>query len=481
DELANQPELLAPLLTAVGEIYFRLGVYDKSEVSLGEALVAARESNQPEAEGEVLLKLGWTLLEQKKIAEAEPVLLQALNIGRSLQGNQHVFLARVLESVSQLRFEQGELVEAESNAREGLALLQAEPDQRLAAQLQHQLGVVLMQRSDYQGAETALRQALSARRSILPEAHPEIATNLANLAYLMSATGRYEEAVQLYRETLASYRNVLGDDHPWVGRTLAGLASSLRSGGQFVESEALHRQVLALHSKNLGDAHVEVAMAYNDLGRVIQDQGRLDEAEALYLEALKRYPQDHRWRTATLRNLATVYEARGELVKAADAHRELLASDVASYGMDHDRVALSEALLGGVLVRLNRTEEAEPMLLHASSIFENKLPANHPRHALVSLPIGQILCMRSEFEEAGRYLTRARELRLQHYGTDDQRTAEADLALGTCLAAEGRAGEALPHLANADRVFRAGHNFRQAEATSAFNSVSESAAFTDHQ
>jgi serine/threonine protein kinase/Flp pilus assembly protein TadD len=481
DELANQPELLAPLLTAVGEIYFRLGVYEKSEVSLGEALVAARESNQPEAEGEVLLKLGWTLLEQKKIAGAEPLLLEALTIGRSMVGNEPAFLARVLESVSQLRFEQGDLAEAESNVREGLALLQAEPDQRLAAQLLHQLGVVLMQRSDYAGAETALRQALAERRSILPEAHPEIATNLANLAYLMTATGRYDEAVQLYRETLASYRHVLGDDHPWVGRTMAGLASSLRSSGEFVESEALHRQVLALHSKYLGGAHVEVAMAYNDLGRVIQDQGRLDEAEALYLEALSRYPQDHRWRTATLRNLATVYEARGELVKAANAHRELLASDVATFGMDHDRVAMSEALLGGVLVRLNNNEEAEPMLRHASSIFEDKLPANHPRHAFVLLPLGEILCMRSEFAEAGRHLTRGRELRLQHYGTDDQRTAEADLALGTCLVAEGRTDEALPHLANADRVFRAGQNFRQAEAASAFNALSEGAAFTDRQ
>lgn len=476
-ELADRPELLAPLLTAVGEIYQRLGVYDEAESRLRQALAAARESGRPEEEAEVLQKLGRALVERQNTTAAEPLLREALDLRRHLLGENHPLVAETLESLARLHFERDELEQAEALARQGLSLLQAsEPDGRLSALLLHRLGIVLLQQADYAGAENALRRALETRRRLHPEPHPEIATSLANLAYLMHTTGRYAEAERLYQEALASYRSVLGEDHPWVGRALAGLASTLRADGELERAEALHRQVLELHRRNLGDAHVEVAMAYNDLGRVIQDQGRLDEAEANYREALARYPDGHRWRPATLRNLATVFEARGALEEAAAIHQELLAHDIATLGEDHDRVALSQALLGGVLARLGRTAEAEPLLRQARGILQAKLPADHPRHALALLPLGRLLCLRGEYAEGERLVSEGRRLRLQHYGTDDLRTAEADLALGACLAASGRAGEARPHLANAQRVFLAGGDMRHAEAAAALTSAAVSAA-----
>ena len=89
-----------------------------------------------------------------------------------------------------------------------------ETDGKLVALLLHRLGLVLLQRSDYAGAEQALRESLEIRRKVYPEPHPEIATSLADLAYLINPTGRYDEAERLYREALASYRSVLGEARP---------------------------------------------------------------------------------------------------------------------------------------------------------------------------------------------------------------------------------------------------------------------------
>jgi Flp pilus assembly protein TadD len=220
-----------------------------------------------------------------------------------------------------------------------------------------------------------------------------------------------------------------------------------------------------------GEDHVEVAMAYNDLGRVIQDQGRLEEAESNYLRALAIYPDNHRWRAATQRNLATVYEARGDLAKAEEIYRQLLPADIAMYGEQHDRVALSEALLAGVLVRGGKFAEAESLLLHARSVLEDKLPADHPRQALALVPLGQLWCLRGEFDAALALLSRGRELRLNSYGELDQRTAEADLVLGSCLLMAGRPQEARAYLVNAQNVFRTGQDIRQGEAAATLDAL----------
>ena len=133
-------------------------------------------------------------------------------------------------------------------------------------------------------------------------------------------------------------------------------------------------------------------------------------------------------------------------------------------------------MLAGVLVRLGRPKEAEPLLRHARSVFEAKLPADHPRNALALLPLGQLLCQRGAIDEGERLLNQGRDLRLEHYGADDQRTAEADLALGTCLVAAGRAAEARPRLVNAGRVFQAGQDVRQAEAAAALTALADDPA-----
>jgi len=464
-ELADHPEILAPLLSAVGDIYQRLGVYDQAETRLREAVVAAQASGRPLDEAEALQKLGRTLVEERRTDEAGALLHQALTIRRGLLAANDPLVAETLESLSEYHYELGELELAETYASEGLALLKSQPESHYTALLLHQLGVVLMQRADYAGAETALRQALEVRRKIHPARHPQVAMSQADLGYLLYTNGRYAEAEQLYRQALADFHDVLGEAHPWVGRTQAALASTLRLGGKATEAEAMQRQVIALHSRTFGEGHVEVAMAYNDLGRAIQDQGRLEEAESNYLKALAIYPENHRWRAATLRNLATVYETRGSLAEAEEIYRELLPADMAMYGEEHDRVALSEALLAGVLVRRAKVEEAEALLLHARSVLEGKLPADHPRQALALVPLGQVWCERGEYDAALALLLLGQDLRLKGYGETDQRTAEADLALGSCLVKAGRPEEARPYLVNALQVFEAGQDIRQGETT----------------
>jgi eukaryotic-like serine/threonine-protein kinase len=469
EELKSRPELLVPLLTIVGEIYQRLGIYDQAESRLREGLEAAQASGRREDEARALQKLGSALLEWQETAAAEPLLREALALRQRLFGDADPRVAETLESLSRLHRELGELEAAEAVARQALAVHRhaVAGDDRQTALLLHSLGLTLLERADYDGSEAAMREALALRRQQLPEAHPEVATSLANLALLLKATGRYAEAASLFREALASFREVLGDEHVWVARTLGNLTEALRFQGDLEGAEELLWQVLELRLSSLGESHPQVAMAFNDIGRVIQDQGRIEEAEALYRQALALYPEQHPWRSSTLLNLADALQARGALDEAETILRDLVARDSAALGEDHDRVALRQARLGAVLARQGRTAEAEPLLRRARATFSARLPAGHPRHSDALLPLGSLLCGLGHAAEAEALLVEGHGLRQQHFGTSDLRTAEAAMALGTCLTTAGRPEEAFELLSGAHDAFTAKGDPRRSAAAAA--------------
>jgi tetratricopeptide (TPR) repeat protein len=69
------------------------------------------------------------------------------------------------------------------------------------------IGNTLWGLSRYTEAEVNLRRALEIRRRVLPSTHPEIATNLFELASALRDKGKLAEAEALSREALWRHRN----------------------------------------------------------------------------------------------------------------------------------------------------------------------------------------------------------------------------------------------------------------------------------
>ena len=67
-----------------------------------------------------------------------------------------------------------------------------------------QLGWLLKEKGDYNGAEPLLREALDMRRGLLGEEHLDVATSLDHLALMQHAKGNGAEAGPLFREALAA-------------------------------------------------------------------------------------------------------------------------------------------------------------------------------------------------------------------------------------------------------------------------------------
>ena len=76
------------------------------------------------------------------------------------------------------------------------------------------LATVLHRNGDYQGAETLFRDALSLRRKLLGEDHPDVAKSAHGLATLLRDTGNYAEAEPLYQQALSTFRGRMVESRP---------------------------------------------------------------------------------------------------------------------------------------------------------------------------------------------------------------------------------------------------------------------------
>ena len=105
---------------------------------------------------------------------AEPWLVQGKDIVLNRLGENHPFLATILNNLANLYESQGR----------------------------------------YEDAEPLYLQAIEIDKIALPDNHPDLATHLHNLANLYRSQGRYSEAESLFLPALEIFLNSLGENHP---------------------------------------------------------------------------------------------------------------------------------------------------------------------------------------------------------------------------------------------------------------------------
>ena len=247
-ELARQPELSAELLTRMGRTYRRLGVYDKAQELLQQALAAGRAAfGENDARvAQTLHDLGTVFADQGNYAAAGRSLERALDVRRRQLGPMHPDVAVTLAELGRVYQDEG------LNAR----------------------------------AEPLHREALAIRRTVLGEGHREVAVSLSDLASVLRLRGDLAAAESLLERSLAINRKTRGLQHPNTSVTMHDLALIAASRGDLARAESMMREALSLQRRALGLAHPAVAMMQHSLSRVLREQGHRVEAAAAADEAL---------------------------------------------------------------------------------------------------------------------------------------------------------------------------------------------------
>ena len=140
----------------------------------------------------------------------------------------------------------------------------------------HQLAVWLKNRAEHGEAEPLYRRALAIDEKSFGPEHPNVATDLDNLAELLRATNRLAEAQPLYRRALAITEKSFGPDHPNMAIRLNNLALLFRPANRLAEAEPLYLQVLRIFAefaRRTGHEHPHFRAAINNYADLLLAMG----------------------------------------------------------------------------------------------------------------------------------------------------------------------------------------------------------------
>jgi eukaryotic-like serine/threonine-protein kinase len=378
-DLAGQPDVQAEMLTVLGRIYRRLGVFDKAQHLLERALVVGRDAYGAEHVrlAQTLNDLGVLLTDKGDYAAAAPALEQALAMRRKLLGPEHADVAVTLVELGRVYQDQG---------------------------FNHR-------------ADPLLRESLAIRRKVLGEDHRETAVSLNAVASVMRLDGDLTGAESLLRRSLELNRRTRGEYHANTGTSLHDLGVVAASRGDYASAESLFRQALATHRRALGAEHPIVATTLNSLSRVLVEQRRYDEAVAALDAALAiarpALGRDHQLVAIYAINLASVHLARHEAAAAEALVREglriralapgLVPSRRRTFVEDDWSLGGAKSLLGAALAARGQTLEAETVLLDA--LHDLKAMASSSRRDITAtvMRLVQLYEARGLFDRAAAY------------------------------------------------------------------------------
>jgi CHAT domain-containing protein/tetratricopeptide (TPR) repeat protein len=265
--------LVAASERALGAYEFWLAQVAPAE-SLFAAALATYETAGPRFVGQVAdayLNLGEAVRVQGRYDEAADHFRRGLAIAeRSLPASDPRRISLV-NSLAGLYKDQDRLIEAEPLLVEALDLRRAAqpPDPEGTAIAELNLAEVYRLQGRYDEARPLYEQSLAGARAVLGADNPNALPFVNQVAVFYRESGALDRAEPLAREALASLEKTLGEDHPLTAQSLHDLADLVAAEGRPAEAESLYRRALAIREKTLGPRHAETALTHLALARCI--------------------------------------------------------------------------------------------------------------------------------------------------------------------------------------------------------------------
>ncbi|NOZ78538.1 MAG: serine/threonine protein kinase, partial [Acidobacteria bacterium] len=216
-ELADQPAVQAELMGVLGELYSKLGMFDRAGPLLNQALQRKRVIYGPNSPEAAVAEERWgvSLYNRGEYDRSAKVLRHTLSLEETLLGTGAPAVGETLSGLAAVLSEQGHYVQAEALHRRALGISRAHfgNDSAEAATDLGNLAVALWNQGRLDRAVPYARRALAIREQLFGENHPDTAQSLHTLATLLSDQGNYDEAQRLFLRAIRVRKKVLGPDH----------------------------------------------------------------------------------------------------------------------------------------------------------------------------------------------------------------------------------------------------------------------------
>ena len=419
EELPDRPLVRARLLSSLGEIHHKLGLFEDSRQLLESSLDVRRQSGAPPGEiAESLHRLAFLSQLEGDFDGAEALFLEELELLEADVESDPVVLARCLDRLGRLYSERGPMEKA-------LPYLERALELRLGAlgrlhievaDSYHHLGNFNDQQGRLDEAERQLREALDIREQVLAPGHPFVAKTLNALGIVLDQRNDTAEAEKTYRRALEILEPRVDADAPQLASTRMNLGSTLRKMGDFDGAAALYEAALASFERRLGPDYPRVGEVLGNLGVLRNEQGRFTDAKRYFERARKifagAFGDRHPAVAMCIAAIARADLSTRRYRPAAEGFAEARGIFAATLGEDHGEVAKSWHNEAKALIELgpSRRPEAQRALEQALELGRSAFGDEHVDIGVFQVAAARLARLDGELDRARTLLDRAQAI-----------------------------------------------------------------------
>lgn len=305
--------------------------------------------------------LALALLDTGRDTEAQTAAEAAIaEAGRSgpLAADLRIVLARVLERRGK-----------NNQARESLLLASEDNAAGLAAVLaRFELGGLESRLNRPEAAATAIQSGIQAWKLASKIQDRNAASLCANIGVLLQSAAQWDAAENFLREAIERHTHLVGPRHLSVGTLHTHLAAVLEFASRPAEAAASYKEAVSIYRGAAGEEHPEVGTCLFHLARIAVNAGDRNELVRIREEAMSiqrsvdRLPDSHAHRSGMLLLLGFVDMHIGDPTAAEQLLRECVRLRESQLGPDAKITVYAQTVLGACLARQGRFEEAEHIL-----------------------------------------------------------------------------------------------------------------------
>lgn len=363
-----------------------------------------------------------------------------------------------LDARAERLFQQGKYPEAETLAKEELALAEAAfgVDSSEVASRLDRLGEVYFAESNFSAAEPVLKRALGIQEKKLGAEHLDVARSLKILGGVLQSQGHYAEAEPLFQRALKIREKALGMEHPDVAEAMNALGDWYADQSKYGEAEPLFKSALAIREKTLGAEDRAVAETLNSLGNLYAAQDKFAEAEELHKRTLaiaeKALGAEHPEVATYLTSLGEVYRQDGKYALAEPLYKRAMRIFKKLRGLDQPEAVETQNDLALLYAQEGRYAPAEPLLERVLAIEEKLLGPEHRDVARILANLGEVYNLEGKLADSARLAERALAIDEKVLGPDHTDLGIRLSNLAELYSTEGRYAEAEPLVKRAIRL-----------------------------
>lgn len=235
------------------------------------------------------------------------------------------------------------------------------------------LGLIYMEQSDFDKAETFLKESLSI--SQMNGADPNhIASIQNNLAYVYQSLGNYREAKTFHEEVLKTKTQVLNPKSPDYAQALTNYGTYLYETGEYIKAKNHLTQALDITKNSIGTENLIYASQLLNMAFLYKEIRKRKESLSAFNKVIQIYSenglQDSENMSIALSGKAQCLLSLGDTAEALRIGEQSHTIIINKYSKDSKQYGESAFEYGRLLYSLDRYDEAEKLMSEAYNNFE---------------------------------------------------------------------------------------------------------------